>query len=189
MSLRVASHRRSSLASAPAVWHRPRYVRARAHATRSRARTRVQGDISRDGMARRMRAHGGCAHESAWRAQLEARSNSLRPQATPVLRALLRVRSCARALERSWACARTLLLARCACARLLEVDVSDPGEDGRVGRDARVEDLEPLDGGARLVGRVEEVGDLPEHLDRVGDDRVQLLEETCARAGGGRAYT
>ena len=47
---------------------------------------------------------------------------------------------------------------------LLEVDVTDAGEDAGVGGHARVEYLEPLDGGARLVGDVEQVGDLPHDL-------------------------
>ena len=59
----------------------------------------------------------------------------------------------------------------------LEVGVTDAGEYRRVGGHARVEDLEPFDRAARLARLVVQVGDLPHHLHRIGDDRVELLEE------------
>ena len=43
----------------------------------------------------------------------------------------------------------------------------DACQDAGIRRHAGIEDLEPLDGGARLVGDVEEVGDLPEARVRV----------------------
>mmetsp|Transcript_8025 Transcript_8025/g.20652 ORF Transcript_8025/g.20652 Transcript_8025/m.20652 type:complete len:267 (-) Transcript_8025:1541-2341(-) len=60
---------------------------------------------------------------------------------------------------------------------LLEEEVAHPREHTRVGRHARCENIEPFDRVLRRVELLLKVGDLPDDLDRVGDDRVQLLEE------------
>mmetsp|Transcript_17169 Transcript_17169/g.54601 ORF Transcript_17169/g.54601 Transcript_17169/m.54601 type:complete len:360 (-) Transcript_17169:611-1690(-) len=54
--------------------------------------------------------------------------------------------------------------------------LAHPRKDVWIGRDARDEDVEPLGSRAKVEEQIVEIGDLIDHLWRVGDDRVQLLK-------------